>query len=127
MRSDEIALELERAKRTIAELQKNLRKNPNDPASVYSPLDIDDPEVTRTFGDDFLFKNMVTNNCSFSAKIHEEVRSREELSSSLRYSNMTITIFALVATQLDVLLDALLGNQTSTTKNGLYQEIISER
>ncbi|GMH61177.1 hypothetical protein TL16_g03202 [Triparma laevis f. inornata] len=99
MRSDEIALELERAKRTIAELQENLRKNPNDPASVYSPLDIDDPEVTRTFGDDFLFKNMVTNNCSFSAKIHEE---------------------------LDVLLDALLGNQTSTTKNGLYQEIISE-
>ncbi|GMI07886.1 hypothetical protein TrLO_g11602 [Triparma laevis f. longispina] len=84
----------------IAELQSLLATpaslTPPNPSAT-KPLDIDDPEVTRIRDDNFLLKNMITNNCSFSAKIH---------------------------TSMSVLLDALFGDQTSTTKGRLYQEVV---
>lgn len=83
----------------FAELQSLLATpaslTPPNPSAA-KPLDIDDPEVTRIRDDNFLLKNMITNNCSFSAKIH---------------------------TSMSVLLDALFGDQTSTTKGRLYQEV----
>lgn len=56
----------------------------------------DDPEVTKKGNSDIFRKNMVTNNCSFSAVIHE-----------------TPHIF----------LEALLGDQTNPSNKNLYQEV----
>ncbi|GMH91805.1 hypothetical protein TrST_g2646, partial [Triparma strigata] len=89
----------------IGELQ-SLEDRPNQPSpeassrSFVVPLLVTDPNVIKA-SDDILTKNHVTNNVTFSAKIHEEP---------------------------DALLDALLGDQTSmaTSSKKMHQEVIKE-
>ena len=86
----------------IGELQ-SLEDRPNQPSpeassrSFVVPLLVTDPNVIKA-SDDILTKNHVTNNVTFSAKIHEEP---------------------------DALLDALFGGQTSTATSSkkMYQEV----
>lgn len=71
---------------------------PDPHKPLAKPLRPSDPDVVRTT-DGILTKNQVTNNVTFTAKIHEEPNA---------------------------LLDSLLGNQISTANQRLYQEVIKE-
>ncbi|GMH98731.1 hypothetical protein TrVE_jg477 [Triparma verrucosa] len=72
--------------------------HPLSAPSIAAPLQWSEPEVLR-MSDEILTKNQVTNKVTFTAKIHETP---------------------------NVLLNALLGNQTSTASKKMYQEVLKK-